>query len=265
MLSTAIRALVRVAMAAAVLFVALSEGRRAGLVASATLLAVLFILVIWLPRAAHRAFRGGDYNRARLLYKVLRLWVLRQRARDAVDVSLAACALAREDWTAALAQLDRMEPERLGPTARAAWLNNRAYALARSGEDHHGALSYAEQAIALRPDVAGFRHTRGLALLGVGRTDEAIAELDRLWSQLADQSDDVTALEAERCYDLARAWSDKGEKEYATDYYQRVLRAMVAHPDAPALSLPVLGDAALHQLAAWNDTTAATTDDHAVA
>ncbi|MEM6454212.1 MAG: amino acid adenylation domain-containing protein [Acidobacteriota bacterium] len=49
------------------------------------------------------------------------------------------------------------------------------------------------------------------------------------------------------------------------DNYQRVLRAMVAHPDAPALSLPVLGDAALHQLAAWNDTTAATTDDHAVA
>lgn len=213
-------------MAAVVLYIAVIEGRRAGFAAFALWLVLLFVLVVWLPRAAHRAFRHGNFKRSKFLYKLLRLWALRRSARASVDVSVAACTLALEDWDRAVDLLDRVDMDALGAAARAAWLNNRAYAMTRAGRDPHAALDYADQAIALRPDVAGFRHTRGITLLALDRTDEAITELDRLWSQLSGQSDDESRiLEAERCYDLGRAWHKKGEREYAMDYFQRSCRA----------------------------------------
>jgi tetratricopeptide (TPR) repeat protein len=157
---------------------------------------------------------------------MLRLWVVSRASRAAIDVSLAACALAVEDWAGALAQLDRVDQESLGEAARAAWLNNRAYALARGGHDPQVALACSDEAIALRPDVAGFRHTRGVALLALGRVDEAITELERLWEELAGEAgDEVPLLEAERCYDLGLAWKHKGEGDYAVDYFQRAHRA----------------------------------------
>jgi len=178
----------------------------------------------WLPRAAHKRFGRGDYTRAALYYRVLRATRIDAAVRASVDVSLAACALSRDDWARALQILDALDPEALGDSARAAWLNNRAYALARSGDDMAAALACSEEAIALRPDVAGFRHTRGVALLGLGRTDEAIRELDSLWKEHAG-GEIKPLLEAERCYDLGIAWRDKGESDYAKDYFERARRA----------------------------------------
>ena len=193
-----------------------------GLIALVVLAVVPLVLWLWLPRAAHSAFRRGDYPRARRLYWLLRLTSLSARSRAAIDVSLAACAMATEAFTRALRVLERVEQDALGEAARAAWLNNRAYALVRSGGDPQAALRDCDQAIASRPDVAGFHHTRGVVLLALDRVDEAIGELERLWDHLAGEGGaDQTLLEAERCYDLGVAWQKKGDTAYAADYFQR--------------------------------------------
>ncbi len=215
------------AVCAAVAWAAAQYRRGAALVALLVLLALALLFLVWLPRAAHRAFRGGRFGRAAAIYRVLGLVRLGRSARASIRVSLAACALGTSDYDRALAILARMREEELGDAVHAAWLNNRAYALARSGRDPRGALEASDAAIALRPDVAGFRHTRGIALRELGRLDEAIRELDALWSQLA--SDERPMLEAERCYDLALAWRAKGEPEYAADYFDR---ARLAAPDS---------------------------------
>jgi hypothetical protein len=98
--------------------------------------------------------------------------------------------------------------------------------------------------MALRPDLSDFRHTRGLVLLGLGRLDEALRELDAVWQRRV--SDNTSPLlEAERCYDLGSAWLKKG------DYFDRARRAA---PDSPwaaraAAAMPpgaVISGAALH-------------------
>lgn len=226
MLGSALRVLVIFALTAAAVLVAVTYDRPVALVMLSVLAGVPVLMWILLPRAAHRAFRRGDYKRSKLLYKLLRFWVISRTSRAAVDVSLAACALAGEEWSESLAMLDRIDARSLGDAARAAWLNNRAYALARADRDPHHALACSEEAIRLRPDVAGFRHTRGVALLALGRVDEAIAELERLWEELsAEAGDEAPLLEAERCYDLGLAWKRKGERDYATDYFHRARRA----------------------------------------
>lgn len=229
MLGSAVRAFVVIAVSTAVaVLLAVVYGRAVGLLALLALAVVPLWMWFWLPRSAHRAFRTGNHARARWQYRVLGLVSLSQQARAAAGVSLAACYLGMEQFRDALKVLDRVEPDALGDAARAAWLNNRSYALARGDGDPEAALTCCEQAIALRPDVAGFRHTRGIALLAVGRIDEAIHELERLWDDLADQKDvEHSLLEAERCYDLGMAWTQKGEPAYASDYFQR------AHQTSP--------------------------------
>jgi tetratricopeptide (TPR) repeat protein len=211
-------------VAGGVVFVAASFGRGPAAAAGVLWLFILGATAIWLPRAAHRAFRRGDYKRARLHYNILRRLQLDPVKRTSVEVSLAACVLGYDDWEGALVVLDRIDPDGLGEAARAAWLNNRAYAIARVAEEPELALELANEAIALRPDVAGFRHTRGIALLELGRLDEAIRELDGLWKRLGEY-DSSPLLEAERCYDLGQAWTRKGEREYASDYFERAHRA----------------------------------------
>jgi tetratricopeptide (TPR) repeat protein len=177
-----------------------------------------------LPRMAHRAFRRGAFGRAALGYGLLRRVSLDPGARAALEVCLVGCDLARGRHRRALERLDRMPTSSLTAAARAAWLNNRAYALVRAGRDPVEALEHIDEAVSLRPDVPGFRHTRGIALLATGRTDDAIRELDSLWGDLA-AGDHPPLLEAERCYDLGRAWRRKGEPEYAVDYFRRARRA----------------------------------------
>lgn len=216
--------------AVALLFLlrAFAGGRMAIVTGALLAVAALFLLVL-LPRMAHRAFRGGAFARAGLLYRFLATLRLDGGSRAALRVSLAACWLGRERYRDGLALLDAINPAALRESARAAWHNNRAYALARSGGDPAQALLDSDAAIALRPDLPGFRHTRGLALFAQGRLDEAIRELDAVW-QRGGSEEAAPLLEAERCYDVGLAWSRKGQSEYAADYFDRARRTAPGSP-----------------------------------
>lgn len=209
------------AAAIAVAFAALPPWGKAALAAA---LALSWAAWAVLPRLAHGAFVGGRLRRARLYYRTLGLVRWSRRARAEIAVSLAACFLSAGQPERALAALERIDPERLGEAARSVWLNNRAYARAQQKRELHQALADVNAAITLRPDVAGFRHTRGLVLLGLGRVDDAIRDLDAVWSQ-SDERDREGLLEAERCFHLGTAWEDKGERAYAADYFRRAHRA----------------------------------------
>jgi tetratricopeptide (TPR) repeat protein len=229
---TWVRRLLLPTVLVAAVAVAGSFGRVAGGVAVAAGLAFLAGVFVLLPRRAHAAFERGDHGRAELYYRILRAFVAAAPARGAIDVSLAGCRLARSDWRGALAELERVEPAALGVAARAAWHNNRAYALARGegeGPERLAALASVDEAIRLRPDLAGFRHTRGVVLLALGRLEDAIAELDEVWHQVA-TGDAPPLLEAERCFDLGLAWTRKGEPDYARDYFHR---ALLVAPTSP--------------------------------
>jgi tetratricopeptide (TPR) repeat protein len=176
-----------------------------------------------LVRFAHSAFQAGNFARASWLYLLTRWMLLSRAARLATRVSQGACHVGRGDYRSALAVLDRIEPDDLDDAARAAWLNNRAYALGRLGEGLQDALESATTAVSLRPKLAGFRHTRGVVLVSLGRFDEAVRELDEVWKQSPDES---PLLESERCYDLGMAWQGLGEDEYALDYFDRSRRAL---------------------------------------
>jgi tetratricopeptide (TPR) repeat protein len=204
----------------AIVFVAGQAGRAAGFAAAAAALAFVGIVFLVIPRMAHRAFERGDHRRAAVLYRILRVFVVEPASRGALDVSLAGCLLARGDWDGALGALGRVDTAQLNLSARAAWYNNRAYACARGDRDRAAALELVDEAVKLRPDVPGFRHTRGVVLLELGRIDDAIRELDGVWARLAGE-EAPPLLEAERCYDLGVAWSRKGEREYARDYFAR--------------------------------------------
>jgi tetratricopeptide (TPR) repeat protein len=210
-------------------YVASLHGRLAALVAVGGALLFLATIFILVPRMAHAAFERGDYARAELCYRLHRLFLADPVSRGAIDVSLAGCRLARSDFAGALRELARVAPARLGVAARAAWHNNRAYALARAQTDAGAALADIDEAVRLRPDIVGFRHTRGVVLLAMGRVDDAIAELDEVWHQTAGAAQ-PPLLEAERCYDLGVAWTRKGEAEYARDYFSRALAVAPGSP-----------------------------------
>jgi len=178
-----------------------------------------------LPRLAHSAFRAADTARARRRYRIL--GVVSPSARDAARVSIAGCYLIDRDWARAQARLAAIDGERLPPLLRAAWLNNRAYASVRGGSGAAGdPLALVDEALAIRPGVPGFLHTRGLALLAAGRVDDAIRAFEAVW----EAGDVDPVLEAERCHDLAVAWERKGHRDYAADYRLRAMRAAPASP-----------------------------------
>lgn len=210
------------AVGGGLLYLAFQLSRPIGWAATAAAVFALVGVRGVLPRLAHGAFVRAEVRRARLYYRLLGLLRLDREARQSVAVSLAACALAEEDPGAALERLERLDVARLGEATRAVWLNNRAYALARLGRDPERALADAAEAVELRPDVAGFRHTRGLALYQIGRLDEAIRDLEAVWARDVSRS---PLLEAERCFDLGLAWHQKGEVDYAADYFRRAERA----------------------------------------
>ncbi|RMH37048.1 MAG: hypothetical protein D6689_21450 [Deltaproteobacteria bacterium] len=219
--------LLRRAAVAAALLAAVAVARAGGRLAAALTalggLSAVAAVAIGLPRAAHRAFRRGDAPRAALYYAVLRRLALDPDVRASADVSLAACDLARGRYASALRRLAAIRPDELPEPARAAWFNDRAYALARSGGDPAAALAAADRAVELRPAAPAFRHTRGIALLAIGRVDEAIRELEAAWHDA--EGAPPPLLEAERCYDLGVAWQRKGERDYANDYFDRAQRA----------------------------------------
>lgn len=190
-------------------------GRLGALVGLAAAVAATLWQWLWLPRSAHAAFEAGRFARAGRRYRVLG-WVAGTKARErAALLSRAGCAIARGEHPAAEALLARLDASGLDTSERAVWLNNRACAAVES--DPQAALALIDEASALRPDVPALQHTRGVALLAVGRIDDAIAVLDgmRAGGELP------KALEAQRCSDLSRAWTQKGEAAYAEDYRQR--------------------------------------------
>jgi predicted Zn-dependent protease len=191
---------------------------RAGALAGAGLsvLALLW-LWLWLPRLAHDAFEAGKYRVAARRYRWLQ-WVATSRVRErAAWLSRAACAVADGDLDVAEPMLAAIDVSTLAAAERAVWLNNRACAQLAAHQDAVAALALADEATGLRPDVPALQHTRAMALIGVGRIDEAIAILDgmRTGGELPPR------LEADRCRELARAWERKGETAYAEDYRLR--------------------------------------------
>lgn len=183
------------------------------------------LFLLFVPRAAHRAFERGELRRAVLWYRVLGLFLFERHAREGIRVSLAACRLADEKWELALGALAAVDPKGLDVAGLSTWHNNRAYARARANRQAEldEALVDIDEAIRLRPDVAGFRHTRGVVLLGLGRTDDAIRELDEVWQARAEEEVEPL-LEAERCLDLGMAWLKKGEADYGRDYLARAAK-----------------------------------------
>jgi predicted Zn-dependent protease len=219
-----------VAVAAAIVLGAAVGGAGAP-VAGAASAAALVASWLWLPRAAHAAFDGGRYQRAARRYRVVGALAWTATRVRAAMLSRAGCAVALGDRARAEELLAAIDPADLDAIERAVWLNNRACVDLDAGRDAGGALALADEASALRPDVAAIQHTRGMALLAVGRVDDAIAVLDgmRAAGELAPR------LEADRCRELARAWARKGETAYAEDYR---LRAEALRLDGHARDLP---------------------------
>lgn len=176
----------------------------------------LLWLWLWLPRSAHDAFEAGKYAAADRRYRLLGLLATNRGRERAALLSRSGCSAASGDVNAADAFLDRLDGMALSPAERAVLLNNRACARL-TANDPARALELVDEASALRPDVPALQHTRGMALLAVGRVDDAIAVLDgmRAGGELP------AHLEAERCRDLAKAWTQKGQTAYAEDYRLR--------------------------------------------
>ena len=197
--------------------VAIGAGASAGPIPAliggcAAVLAMLYV-ALWLPRSAHGAFGRGRYRPASRRYRMLGWSALGARRERAALLSRIGCLVAEGRGDAAEHLLGTLDTTSLDAAERAVWLNNRACLAVE--RDPAAALTLIEEAAVLRPDVPAFHHTRGQALLAVGRVDEAIAVLDGMRGDLP------SALEADRCRELARAWDQKGEAAYADDYRRR--------------------------------------------
>jgi tetratricopeptide (TPR) repeat protein len=171
-------------------------------------------------QVATRALGRAQVGRAQRLYWILWATSLDDLQRRACRLSLAACAASRGDYDLAGRRIARVS-DNLEGALLAVSLNLQAYCLGRQKRDLNKALEMAERAIGLRPHVAGFRHTRGMLLLDLGRLDESGRDLEATWRE----SDGNELLEAERCFDLGRLWSARGQEEYAQDYFERAWRA----------------------------------------
>lgn len=192
-------------------------GRLGGVIGAGVAIVALLWVWLWLPRAAHTAFEAGRYARASRRYRLLGALAGSVARRRAALLSRAGCQIAAGQLGAAEVLLATFDPEALDAAERAVWLNNRAFAALARGDDPHAALALVDEASALRPDVPALQHTRGIALLAVGRIDDAINVLDGMRAA----GELPARLEADRCRDLARAWTRKGETAYAEDYRLR--------------------------------------------
>jgi predicted Zn-dependent protease len=192
-------------------------GRRWIMIGAAAAVLATVWLVLWLPRAAHRAFEAARYANAWRRYRFIASSAFTPARERAAVLSRAACDIASGRLAAAELLLSGFDDQALDAAERCTWLNNRACVALDAGRDPHAALALVEAAVALRPDVPAVQHTRATALIAIGRFDEAIGILEamRAGGELA------PALEAVRCRELARAWEHKGQPDYAADYRDR--------------------------------------------
>jgi predicted Zn-dependent protease len=174
-------------------------------------------LLLWLPRAAHAAFEADHHGPAARRYRAIAALAFTPARERAALLSRAGCEVATGRFAAAERILAGFDPGALASAERVTWLNNRACVALETGGDPRAALDLVEQAVALRPDVPAVQHTRATALIALGRIDDAIGVLEamRAGGELA------PALEAMRCRELARAWDQKGQPDYAADYRDR--------------------------------------------
>lgn len=205
-------------MAGATVAVALSATAATGITAGLGAGVCAWLLV---PHLAHRAFVRGRFGQARVMFAILAWVALGARDRLAARCAVAACRVATGDHARALSILDNVRGDGLAPPQRAAWLNNRAYALGRDGRDLVHALALVDEAIAIHGDIAAFVHTRGVILLGLGRATDAARDLSAAWQSKRAES----AFESERCFDLGHAWRRAGRGDLATDYFRRAIKA----------------------------------------
>lgn len=192
-------------------------GRIGALAGSGLSVLALLWLWLWLPRSAHDAFESGKYTAAARRYRLLSGLAPSAARERAALLSRTGCYVAEGNLASAERLLAMIDGDALAVGERAVWLNNRACASLAAGRDPHAALALVDEASELRPDVPAVQHTRGMALLAVGRVDDAIAVLDGMRSA----GELPPRLETERCRDLARAWTQKGETAYADDYRLR--------------------------------------------
>ncbi len=171
--------------------------------------------------AATGALARGDVSRARLRYRLVAWTAVSSVVRLSCRLSLAACSAAEEKFARCLGRLEGLEVPEEEKALAAVAENLRAYCFAREGVKLEEALGLASHCVAQLPQVQGFRHTRGLVLLELGRYDEAIRDFESSW-----QSKGGAALfESERCFDLGRLWTLRGQADYAKDYFARALQA----------------------------------------
>jgi tetratricopeptide (TPR) repeat protein len=200
------------------------------------MLLIALLVAAWLawrlPRAlGRRAFAAMRWSAAARWYTVASLLALRGVTRSSYRVSLAACQLGRGRAARAERLLEHVERKPMLPATRAAWNNLKAYAMVRTepAGDLALALALVDEALRLRPSVHGFRHTRAVILLAMGRVDEATTDLEQIWGPMG--GDEAPPhLRAERAWDLGCAWAAKGEGDYADDYWALAHRAA---PESP--------------------------------
>jgi len=190
-------------------------GRGWGAIGVAIALLATVWLTIILPRSAHTAFEAAKWKRASRRYRLLGAFAFSAHRERAALLSRAGCDIEMKQLAAAERALAAIEPT--DTTERVVWLNNRACVMLDTDQDAAAALALVEEATALRPDVPAIQHTRARALLAVGRIDEAISVFEGMRSG----GELPPYLEAERCRDLARAWEQKGQVDYAADYRER--------------------------------------------
>ena len=192
-------------------------GRPWILIGAAAMAAGTAWLILWLPRAAHAAFEAARYAAAERRYRVIAALAFTAARERAAVLSRAGCAVAVGRLSDGERLLGRFDGGALVAAERVTWLNNRACLALEAGGEPRAALDLVEQAIALRPDVPAVQHTRAIALIALGRFDDAIGVLEamRAGGELS------PALEAMRCRELARAWDEKGQPDYAADYRDR--------------------------------------------
>jgi len=196
---------------------------------SVWLLILTSLAGLWIARilrrlmtlSATRALAAGDTGKARRWYFVLWVTSIPRAVRLACSLSLAACDAAEQKYEACIQRLAKSEVPDSEQSLQAVALNLQAYSLARLGRSLEEALRMALQCVELRPHVQGFRHTRGLLFIELGRYEEAIRDLEATWIQ----KEGAALFESERCFDLGRLWALRGQDEYAQDYFTRALRA----------------------------------------
>ncbi len=213
----ALRIVLLAASLIALPFIGALVGRGGATAGVSLALLVLVYVWLWLPRLAHASFDTGKFTSAARRYRWLERLAWSATRERSARLSRAGCYVSTSDVDAAERILAAIDGSGLAVAERAVWLNNRACASLAARRDPTDALALADEAGALRPDVPALQHTRAMALIAVGRIDDAIAILENMRSggELAPR------LEADRCRELARAWTLKGHEAYAEDYRLR--------------------------------------------